>query len=585
MVYMLSTGARSVTLRGLPPKLHGSYVKETTGSLAQCDALCKSTQIYYKKCNLYCKTNNNVKIWSTNCDTTCPGTCFMALWGGLPKPKVPVLKIRREARRFGEIPLTWNSVVSPLHTVYILQVKEGGTSNWTTFGNVSSTNYTFTGKKPCHSIMFRVMAINRYGSLGFSKPLQIPAVIHAPGPVTNVSLGDRGLYFNKSADQFMGTIQWHLPQGWNSSDIQFFYWARNDTRRLCPDMSHDALPIMQYREKGFKMLIRISRAASDCRYFLKVRAFSQCAIPGPWTNITIHVPGCQTKSQCEQLFEPPDNVRNLLVVQENRNQGSGCQVSLMWDRPQNLGSDGKLDHFLVRWGRTDWTDITFPGPPEFSRSPTTLELNSSARQLTVVIPDCDFLCTYGFQVIPVAPTQVLEPSELNMFPLERVAGTSKDCQDAVIYEGEDGSIVVIHPAHSPNVEVRWFPMKLPNNYEISKIQAYALQWGAIQYQITGNRDFNVLETTRLPANETTLRLALSETKDNEFGIKILDLEDIEEELEEADWHEAELHVVRVPDFENVYTTLTPDPVYVTGETLPAEGEQGLIFVTCCKNLL
>jgi len=48
------------------------------------------------------------------------------------------------------------------------------TINYTLFSQLTDTHYRLAVTETCNMDMYRVMAINQFGTSGFSKPIQLP---------------------------------------------------------------------------------------------------------------------------------------------------------------------------------------------------------------------------------------------------------------------------------------------------------------------------------------------------------------------------------------------------------------------------
>lgn len=491
-----------------------SYANTTQSTLcaAQCEALCLVEE---KECERRC---TGVKHWMTDCDgTNCTGTCstlYLFHRGNRSHLlHVPDLSLNRTGPK--SLELSWNvptqlSSNSSVKIAIIYIVEETHPDpKWTGIRSVAlkwiqETKYKINLSNICNTDSYRIMAVNQFGSFGFSSPAKIPEI--KPGPVRNIRYAGNGVYYyinrnNTSQSQFMAILQWDVPEGWQDSDIDHYYF-NPVVKRYCNDTSRDSLPIFTpMQNKPRHVLMTIWAHSVDCVFTAQVRAVSKCKVSGPWAEFKVDLTDCHSiiGYKCDTTAsDPPGRIDSVALnisstpVNEvlqmfanpytvNNYTKSPLLINLhiYWQPPKDKGSQGVIDHYTIRHGCAVRNPVI---PPSFIGEPSMINVGRNIHELEFQLPTQNIPYTYGVQVIAVGPGQVIQKNDWGLYDVRTIVVSRNDSgigsflRDGKVLLDEAG-LVIVYVGNYLDVQFMFDqPMGRADNSSIDRL---ALQWGPL----------------------------------------------------------------------------------------------------------
>ncbi|XP_052058622.1 uncharacterized protein LOC127698929 [Mytilus californianus] len=447
----------------------------------QCKALCIDNK---EACASFCIPQNLYRFWIANCDepfVNCIGTCqilaprnrivniYSSKITDFPDdsslyPHIPTLHL--SSIQGDTIMLTWD-LPNDVHKVcHVIQIKSENTEWQILVSELDSNHYNATVPDIC-LYQFRIMAINQFGSNGYSSSVSVKDI--PLEPIHNITfVGNYGLYYHEATGEFMGVIEWDDISGLDEKIVDQYNW--NDMSYVqCPRVSQNMQPYFSKfsAKHGRKYIImRVSRDAYGCVFTTQVKAKSVCNDTGGWTNFTIDLSDCNNIfnfpcSTTDPNFSPPGNVRDV-KIKVDRGQDPPL-IRLLWLPPRDLGTAGKLDHYDIRWGRITHKNKSsepdfFLQQPDFDSVPNITRLSATSKEFTVAVTYADLISTryeYGFQIIPVAPNQMLKESEYGIFEIYRIQSSRNGhtIHGTILMDGDGVQVVQVN--NSLDVELAW----------------------------------------------------------------------------------------------------------------------------------
>ncbi|XP_053372508.1 uncharacterized protein LOC123564547 [Mercenaria mercenaria] len=577
-----------------------SYPNSTQSTLcaAQCEALCLDG---VKHCERQC---TGIKHWMTDCDRpNCTSSCSVLYTHHYPNRDhlvhVPHVSINRTSPR--SVELSWNvptqlspsSSSSSYATIYIVEETHPDLK-WSSVRSVAikswlrGTSVKFDLSNICNTDSYRVMAINEFGSMGFSSAVKIPALI--PGRVQNINYTGNGVYYyvnknNKSQSRFMAILQWDPPAGWHDSDILHYRWNPM-VRRYCSDVSKDSLPIYTpMQNQSRHILMTIGSNSLDCVFTAQVQAVSKCNQSGPWTDFVVDLTNCSaiTGYKCQiSASDPPGVVEdvtlnissipvsvvmqmfsNPYIVNQSTKSPLLINLHVLWKPPSDLGSLGVIDHYTIRSGRAKRN--LSPVPPDFIGIPNMINVSKDVHDLAFEIPTKNMPYTFGVQVIAVAPGQVIAENDWGLYEVRTIvvsrndSGIGQFLQEGQVLLDKSG-IVIVYINNSLPVQ---FLFDQPvGRMDNSSIDRYAVQWGPL----VGPDHMSVENRTIVPLNQTSLSVSLQHAMKT-YGVKMLYLREEEEDPMLEEWDKAPLMSFTLPFDIDQNETVVVEKIAVPEEQL------------------
>ncbi|XP_052767193.1 uncharacterized protein LOC128207991 isoform X2 [Mya arenaria] len=565
---------------------------------AQCEAFCLDT-----KNPDSCALCNTTVHWITNCDEPyCYGTCSV-LRTNYDSHKnqvvrIPVVNVR--ALPDGQsMELMWSrpeliissSPMSMYNIIYIIERTQAdprypGISTTQLKGWVTDTRYEVALTGHCSQVRYRVMAINQFGSSGFSNPVYAPSL--SPGPVQNIHLTGKGIYYyedknNTAFSEFMTVLKWDNPVGWDDRDIDHYEWNQM-MNRSCEYISHDSLPILKKMiNQSNHILMTISSVSIGCKFLAQVRAVSKCNTKGPWANLLVDLTNCSSINgyMCQDKpFDPPGKVGNVTLSVTSKTEDEVMNYLLYpnlkltsplhvflhvhWRPPLDLGSHGYVDHYIVRSGKAERQ--LFPIPPEFIGMPASKKAPNDTVEMIFEVETYSIPYTFGVQVIAVGPSQTITDNQWGLFPMHTMEVSRND--SAIMHFMKEGQvlldqagIVIIYVKNTMPVHFVFddSPMGRVGNTTVDR---FAMQWGPLVGP-EGNRTITVENGTVIARNQSRLSVKLQQTS-RTYGLRVTYLSDEAEEESREDFYVFTLPEgaqIKEPDSisqeENEKTRLTP----------------------------
>ncbi|XP_060553980.1 uncharacterized protein LOC132715026 [Ruditapes philippinarum] len=564
-----------------------SYTNSTQSVLceAQCEALCQDK---VSNCIPKCAGQRH---WMADCDRpNCTSTCSVLYAyhyqnrGELVH--VPHVSLNRTGPL--TIELAWNvpTHISPNPAsnvstiIYIVEethpdprlqgVHSVSIKQWT-----RGTTVKLDLKDMCNTDSYRVMAINQIGSMGFSTPVQIPAM-PAPGLVSNISFVGNGVYYyvnkdNKDQSMFMAILQWDPPVGWQDSEILRYRWNPM-VKRYCDDMSQDSLPLFTImKNRSRHILIKMASNSINCVFTTQVQAVSKCNKNGPWTDFVVDLRNCSaiTGYKCHQDgqdgSDPPGPVQNvtlnvtsspvLVLMQMNPNPfiinqytNSPLLINLhvKWKPPFDMGTSGIIDHYTIRSGVAKTNQYLVP--PSFIGTPHEIKVSKDIHDLSFPIPTQNIPYTFGIQVRAVGPYQEVPENDWGVLRMRTIDVRRSDSAiGPFMKEGkvllDEAGIVILHVNNS--LPVQFLPSPPMGND--TNIDRYAVQWGPMD----GPDSMTVENTTIIPLNQTSLTVNLLNDDVKKYGVKVIYLREEDDEPGLEDWENTTLWTFTNPFADNM----------------------------------
>ncbi|XP_069116444.1 uncharacterized protein [Argopecten irradians] len=523
----------------------------------------------------YCDSicHNQFGLWMTKCDDPgCEGTCADH---GLSKffnisllPEIPILNQWKVQNN--QVKLSWQPSKSESQVLYAVQYKKINSRTWTNaIYEIQTLFCTIDIVDVCSDHHFRVIAINRHGSQGFSNYTYIPSSAFQLDPVPNVTFVGRGIYYYPNTQEFMAIIQWDPIPGWDSpSDVLDYKW--NETPRMtCNNKITNIMPLFEIGENTTtatyrRILMHISADAYGCLYQGQIRAETKCGLLGPWANFTLDLTDCNNifnfpcvaATYCQFTFNspcgaaspitysPPGVVKNVSLCVEYGGVNSSMLIRLQWDEPTDLGSMAIIDSYTIRWGaviRNEW-----PESPNFTGEIRKISVDADIREVDVPVSYDDMSAVYGFQVVAVAPQHPIQDKEWNIFEVYTVqisSDSNNHSPSGTILLDEAGVRVIQIPnALSENMRWKARTMLQPPVLSSACKEHYSIQLGRIIRD--GARRPHLTDKTvkYIPGNATDLMLDLQYVG-AEYGFRIRSV-DVNENVSDEVWDETELHIFK-----------------------------------------
>uniref|UniRef100_K1PBB3 receptor protein-tyrosine kinase n=1 Tax=Magallana gigas TaxID=29159 RepID=K1PBB3_MAGGI len=324
-----------------------------------------------------------------------------------------------------DILLTWSSPPTPYYTRYLLQIRTYQT--WTTITEIPTTSYLYHNPNPCSTVFFRITAVNQYGMKGFSAPYSV----YAPSPPSaplNGHLMKGAMFYCPVSKEFAGILEVEGIQAWRPEDIEFYQWSTLPTV-FCRNINSLIIPIFD------------PLSSTDA-----VRAVSKCGKPGPYSNITIDL-----------SVNPPDVVENVTLRMDLNHPQIWLKIA--WNKPSDLGSMKAISHYVMRWGKVSFPSNFILAQAEYTHEPLNTTLANNIVEFGIQVQE-EPNAIYGFQIMPVAPTQVIEPIEYDKFQVYTIELKNRtSCQNnnlaaSRISCDEDG-VSVIQVSNTLDITVIW----------------------------------------------------------------------------------------------------------------------------------
>ncbi|XP_033734743.1 ephrin type-A receptor 3-like [Pecten maximus] len=560
----------TVLYRGVEHGDCHKYDSYTTSVLCstQCGALCMENESY---CDTTC--HNQFGLWMTMCDDPgCEGTCADH---GLSKffnlsllPEIPVLN--QWTVQNNQVKLSWQQSKSQSQVLYAVQYKKINSQNWTNaIYEIQTLSCTIDIADVCSDHHFRVIAINRHGSRGFSNYTYISSSAFHLEPVPNVTFVGQGIYYYPNTQEFMAIIQWgHIP-GWDSPKKMLDYEWNQTPTMTCNNKLTNIMPLFEIGENTStttyrRILMHINADAFGCLYQGQIRAVTKCGLLGPWTNFTLDLTDCQNifnfpcvaATYCQFTFDspcgdasaitfsPPGNVKNVSLCVEYGGVNSSMLIRLQWNEPTDLGSMGYIDSYTIRWGpvaRQDW-----PEAPIFTDEIRKISVEADIREVDVPVSYDDISAIYGFQVVAVAPQHQIQDKEWNIFEVYtvQISSSSNNHSPSGTVLLDEAGVRVVQIPNALSVDMMWQSrtMLQPPSLSSACKQHYSIQLGRIVRD--GALRPHLTDTTvqYVPGNTTDLMLDLQYVG-AEYGFRIRSV-DVNENVSDEVWDETELHIFK-----------------------------------------
>ncbi|XP_048733843.2 uncharacterized protein LOC125649973 isoform X2 [Ostrea edulis] len=431
----------------------------------QCSTLLADSPNIYSRYSSLCTQPN--QQFSFGCqDLGCAGSCdsiILIIHNVNKSASFPLLSARYINKT--EILLTWSSPPTPYYTRYLLQYRSY--QKWTFVTEGPEMNYTYHNPNPCSPQQFRVIAVNQYGTKGFSNSLTVSAPAPPSAP-QNPQLMEDAMFYNPHSKEFAGVLQVEGIQEWKQEDIDYYQWNKLPTI-YCKNINSFVVPILDGLSSRdadvgtlHRMGIRIHLDGFDCVYTIQVRAVSKCGVPGPYSNITIDLTDCSKirNFNCQawrnRIFNKPGNVENVTLTMDLHHPHIWLKVD--WEKPTDMGSMGVISHYVMRWGKVRLPIFELE-QPEFTHDPFNTTLPNNIVEFGIQVQE-EPHTSYGFQIMPIAPTQVLRPSEYDMYQIFDITLKNRtSCQNNNIPASriscdEDG-VTVVHFSNTLDITVIW----------------------------------------------------------------------------------------------------------------------------------
>ncbi|KAK3093185.1 hypothetical protein FSP39_012370 [Pinctada imbricata] len=276
-----------------------------------------------------------------------------------------------------------------------------------------------------------------------------------PGPLTNVAYVGNGIYYYPMTGDFAGIVHLDLPQGWDDSSLSFEF-DDNPTMQ-CPSLYN--VPKLEFLSLPPKNMtthiqhavgVKVHGDGFGCVFHSRVRAVSRCGVKGMWTNVTVNL-----------KVNPPGNVKNVTLRADLHYVQARLRIN--WSPPDDLGSTGILDHYLMRWGK-----VRLPRPEDLLAQPKYIEDSQTKLDRTIIefevwVPKENDI-SYGFQIVPLAPNQPFKSESWGLFQLFTIPIK----YDNNHHHHTNGTSTG-HPLSDQDVSI----VQIPNSLNISVIWSYA----------------------------------------------------------------------------------------------------------------
>ncbi|XP_062580874.1 uncharacterized protein LOC134242768 [Saccostrea cucullata] len=489
-----------------------------------------------------------------------------------------------------DILITWSSPATPYYTRYLLQIKSY--RQWVSIAEITTTSYRYHNTNPCNNITFRVIAVNQYGTKGFSSAWTVTAP-SPPSAPQNAQLMEGAMFYVPRAKEFAGILQVDGIQDWNADEIEYYQWSTLPTA-YCRNMNSVVLPIFDPLASSdavsgihFRTGVRIHVDGYGCIYTLQVRAVSKCGVPGPYNNITIDLSDCSKIRDfyCRPIrgsrFDPPGGVENVTLRMDMNHPQVWLKVQ--WKKPSDLGTMGVINHYVMRWGK-----VTMPvfllDQPHYTHEPLNTTLASDIVEFGIQVND-EPDATYGFQIMPIAPTQIVQPYEYDMYQVfaitlkNRTSCRNSNMQASRISCDEDG-VSIIQFSNTLDIKYVWRVPNHTNRQEYNDEEfydKYAVQMGEVVHapppvgqQLT-NTNVTVVESvceTKNTTDHNNYTLCAPESdavvfRDLEpevmYGVRVIGLKDSEPLPTEKRWRMIKIHTFTLNEtIEEVNVTSSSD---------------------------
>ncbi|KAH3853468.1 hypothetical protein DPMN_095992 [Dreissena polymorpha] len=531
-----------------------------------CRAQCRARQLAGLTDNAAC--NSESLTWITHCDApNCVGTCSIFFADHLNHTedavRVPDIHLSLVGNR--DVELVWlpaitsRHTLSPSHVIYVIEETlpdyvYGGLSTTVLVNSTSATSFQTPLHGLCYPAQYRVMAVNRYGSAGFTHHVVTPAI--PPGPVQNLQLTGAGIYYyedklEQDFSSFMTVIKWDPPAGWMERDIDHYEWNPM-IKRWCDDIGHDTFPTFQEMvNQTNHILMTINSGSIGCKFETQIRAVSKCNITGPWTDLPVDLTNCSSINgfRCnDKPVSPPGLVKNvsLSVTSASREEvmkyyaDPGLNLTcplfvylhIKWRPPPDMGSRGVIDKYIIRSGRTKREFL--PIPPSFIETPTTKEAPNDTIEIIFELPSHTIPYTFAVQVVALGPGQLISDNEWGLFPMYTMEVSRNESGIAsLIQEGkvllDKAGIVIVYINNFRHAQFMFDqPMGKSENITFER---YAMQWGPLVGP-DGNQTMMVENETVVGRNQCMLGVHLAHPG-KRYGLQVRHLLDIEEDDEQS----------------------------------------------------
>ncbi|OWF43828.1 hypothetical protein KP79_PYT10185 [Mizuhopecten yessoensis] len=484
-------------------------------------------------------------------DPGCAGTCadhdLSKFFNLILLPEIPVLNQWKV--HDNQVKLSWQPSKSQSQVLYAVQYKKIYSQNWTNaIYEIQTLSCSIDIDDVCVDHHFRVIAINRHGSRGFSNYTYISASAFNLAAVSNVTFVGRGIYYYPGTHEFMAVIQWDRLPGWDTpSDMVDYQW--NETPSMfCSKKLTNIMPIFErgsntssaaYR----RVLMHIHADAFGCLYQGQVRAVTKCGLQGPWTNFTLDLRDCHNifNFPCvAATFSSPGNVENVSLCVEYGGVNSSMLIRLQWDAPTYLGSMGVIESYIIRWGPVVLQN--FPEPPIFTdQVPRSVSVKADIREVDVPVGYDDMSALYGFQVVPIAPQQRIRDNGWGLFQVYtvQISSDSNISPSGTVLLDEAGVRVVQIP-NALSVDMMWQPRTMLQSPSSSSAcrEHYSIQLGRIIRDEESRAHLTDTTVQYVEGHDLVLDLQYVGA---EYGFRIRSV-DVNETVSDEVWNKTALHI-------------------------------------------
>ncbi|XP_061173640.1 uncharacterized protein LOC133182811 [Saccostrea echinata] len=498
---------------------------------SQCLTFSSDSPNIYSQYSAYCAQPN--PQFSYGCQSQgCAGSCnslILIIHDIRKSASIPSLSAHYVTGT--DIQITWSSPATPYYTRYLLQIKSY--RQWISIAEITTTSYRYHNPNPCNNITFRVIAVNQYGTKGFSSAWTAIAP-KPPSAPQNAQLMFGAMSYNPGSKEFAGILQVEGIQDWKAEDIEYYQWSTQPTA-YCRNMNSLVLPIFD------------PLASTDA-----IRAVSKCGVPGPYNNITIDL-----------SVDPPGVVENVTLRMDMNHPQIWLKVQ--WKKPSDLGSMGVINHYLMRWGKVIIPPF-FLDQPQYTHEPLNTTLDSNIVEFGIQVND-EPNAVYGFQIIPIAPTQIVQPFDYDKFQVfaitlkNRTSCQNTNMQGSRISCDEDG-VSIIQFSNTLDITYVW---RVPSHSNVQVFDdeefhdKYAIQLGEVVHspppvgqQLT-NTNVTVVESVceeqeTVEKNKYTLCAAERDSvvfrnlePEVMYGVRVIGLKDSEPLPTEKRWRMMKIH--------------------------------------------
>ncbi|KAL3873655.1 hypothetical protein ACJMK2_036749, partial [Sinanodonta woodiana] len=193
------------------------------------------------------------------------------------------------------------------------------------------------------------------------------------------------------------------------------------------------------------------------------------------------------------FFNPPGNVESVSVTVDHNYLHLGLHIT--WSPPSDLGSQGDVDYYIIHTGRVERHEA--PVPPTFLGIPTPMTVNKSSRDVILPLSNYGLPYTYGVQIVPVAPGQIIKDNEWGLYPVYSVRVTYGSDVESVLDKGRllynSSDVLIVYVPSMLEVQFMWnLPQVRIGN---TSVNHYALQWGPL----VGPNKITMENSTVVPA--------------------------------------------------------------------------------------